>query len=715
MPDRPAPPPAPEVWAGVECSIVRVKDTFHRQLEWNGHLDRDDDLDRIAALGIRAFRQPVLWEAVEPEGLGSADWSWADRRLDQLRRLGVRPIVGLVHHGSGPRDTSLVDPGFAPGLAAFARRVAERYPWVEDYTPVNEPLTTARFSGLYGHWYPHGRDVRTFFLALIHQCRGIALAMSAIREVTPRARLVQTEDLGHVFSTPALAYQARYENQRRWLSFDLLRGRVDRSHPFRDELEGCGIEPEDLDAFVREPCTPDILGINHYLTSDRFLDERIDLYPGHCLGGNGHHTYADVEAVRVREEGIAGPLALLRQAWERYGIPLAVTEAHLGCTREEQLRWLAEVWHAAGAAGAEGIDIRAVTAWAVTGSHDWDSLMTRPSGRYESGVFDLSGAVPRPTALAGLVSELAAGGHGSHPVLRVPGWWHHPGRLAYPPVSAPEGPRCGSFAMRGRVRPILILGSGTALGRAFHKECDRRGFDCRLVRREPLDEERWISLLELLQPWSVIDVQSGRDPDTAAGLAAACEAGGLGCLLFSSDQVFDGEGDPPYRESDPIRPLNQLGRRHADLESHASGRQGVLVIRAGLTFGAAGGGHPLGRCLKSASLGLPFSARDDYSFTTAYLPDIAQVALDLLVDRESGIWHLAGPDVISWYDLARLATEHAGLDVSRIHRPTRDGQARHEVRPRRSALASERGAALPCLNDALRRWLIGPRSVTCTY
>jgi hypothetical protein len=37
-----------------------------------------------------------------------------------------------------------VDPSFATGLAAFALRVAERYPWVDAFTPVNEPLTTAR-------------------------------------------------------------------------------------------------------------------------------------------------------------------------------------------------------------------------------------------------------------------------------------------------------------------------------------------------------------------------------------------------------------------------------------------------------------------------------------------------------------------------------------------------------------------------------------------
>src|SRR5215218_9741125 len=102
--------------------------------------------------------------------------------------VGVRPIAGLVHYVSAPRHTCLSDPAFPEKLASYARAVAERYPWVEDYTPVNEPLTTARFSGLYGHWYPHGRDGRTFARALLNQLRGVVLAMRAVREVSPAAR-----------------------------------------------------------------------------------------------------------------------------------------------------------------------------------------------------------------------------------------------------------------------------------------------------------------------------------------------------------------------------------------------------------------------------------------------------------------------------------------------------------------------------------------------
>ena len=73
-------------------------------------------------------------------------------------------------------------------------------------------------------------DDQTFAHALVNECRATVLAIQAIGAVNPAARLIQTEDLGKAFSTPALAHEAEFQNQRRWLSFDLLCGRVDRDH-----------------------------------------------------------------------------------------------------------------------------------------------------------------------------------------------------------------------------------------------------------------------------------------------------------------------------------------------------------------------------------------------------------------------------------------------------------------------------------------------------
>src|SRR6478736_5125629 len=201
--------PALELWGGVECTINRVGDAWYDQLAYNGHRERiGADLELIAALGIRRLRQSVLWERHPDE---RADWRDADAALWELRRLDVTPIVGLIHHGSGPPGTSLVEDSFVSGLVRHAARVAARYPWVEWYTPVNEPLTTARFSGLYGCWYPHGKDNTTFARAFLNQCRATVLAMEAIRAVNPAAKLVQTEDLGKARSTWPLTYQADFE------------------------------------------------------------------------------------------------------------------------------------------------------------------------------------------------------------------------------------------------------------------------------------------------------------------------------------------------------------------------------------------------------------------------------------------------------------------------------------------------------------------------
>ena len=305
---------------------------------------------------------------------------------------------------------------FPERLAAYARQVAERYPWIDAYTPINEPLTTARFCGLYGHWYPHARSDSTFVRALLQQCRAIVLAMRAVREVNPSAHLVQTDDAGKTFSTRALAYQAQFENDRRWLAWDLLFGVVDRAHPFWRYLRSAGATSGELQWFLDNPCPPDIVGLNYYVTSDRYLDERLELYPRAAAGGNGRDVYVDVEAVRTCR-AISGHRAILHEAWQRYGRPLAITEVHLGSTREEQMRWMLEAWDAAHSARRGGVDVRAVTAWALFGLTDWDSLVTRLDGHYEPGAYDIRGPQPCATALGSLLADLASGRSPTQPVL----------------------------------------------------------------------------------------------------------------------------------------------------------------------------------------------------------------------------------------------------------------------------------------------------------
>lgn len=420
---------APQLWGGVECTVNRVGDRFSNQLERSGHWDREDDLARFAELGLRTLRFPLLWETLARRSHGEVDWKWADRRVTQARELGIRPIAGLLHHGSGPRDTNLLDPAFPEKFARYAAAVARRYPSIDAYTPINEPLTTARFSALYGHWYPHASDDVSFARALLMQTRAIVLAMRAIREVRPDAILVQTEDLGETFSTPALRYQAEFENERRWVTWDLLSGRIGRQHPLWTYLMWAGVSEMELEFFSAEPCPPDIIGVNYYVTSERYLGEDRLAFPSESRGGNGRDCYADIAAARSPMREATGLKKLLLEVKERYAAPIAVTEAHLGCASDEQLRWFMEIWEAARAARNEGADILAVTVWSLLGSFDWHNLVTRHEGHYEPGVFDVSHGEPRPTPLAPMVRRLAAGEEFHHPALATPGWWRRAVRL----------------------------------------------------------------------------------------------------------------------------------------------------------------------------------------------------------------------------------------------------------------------------------------------
>ena len=688
-----------DIWGGIECTLARLRDRVRDQVVETGHRDRPDDLERIAALGIRTLRYPVLWETATPRLSDQPDHAWHDERLTRIRALGLTPVAGLVHHGSGPVGTDLLDADFPHQLARYAASVAVRYPWIDAYTPVNEPLTTARFSCLYGHWHPHAASQDDFLRALVNQCRATVLSMRAIRAVNRGAKLVQTEDLGRVFSTPALSYQAEYENERRWLSFDLLFGRVDRHHPWWRRLRDSGISEGDLGDLLDGDVTPDIVGVNHYLTSERFLDERTDRYPPHLVGGNGRARYADVEAVRIPlGPGSLGPAARLREIWLRYRAPVAVTETHHGSSRDEQLRWLHETWCAAREVRQEGADIRAVTAWSLFGTVDWNSLLTRDLGIYEPGAFDVRGPAPRATALARATRDLARTGSFDHPVLDVPGWWRRPGRLHEPGGAGADDRDREAYS---GARALLVAGPEGALRRALVRVAAGRGLACRILADSSSAQTQ--SLVDASSIWGVLDLVDGDgDPtlpdERLSALVAWCRAAGAPYVQVSSQPVHGVSTEHAVVETDAARPDTQAGQRILEgqmrlLETCPS----ALVLRTGPIFGpweADTVVMPLVAALAAAD---PVPA-DTRLVSLTYLPDLWHVALDLVIDGETGIRHLAGA-AVAWDDLVRMTAGRVGHEA----RTSQTDRLPPAHLP--AALATCRGDLMPPLSSALERFV----------
>jgi len=714
------------LWGGLECTVNRVRDDYFSQMDRNGHAGRLQDIERFASLGIQAIRYPVLWERTAPDGIDKADWSWADERLPALRDLGVNPIVGLIHHGSGPRHTSLVDPAFPDQLAEYAGAVAARYPWVEHYTPVNEICTTARFSGLAGVWYPHGGDEATFIRALLIQCRATVLSMRAIRAVNPHAKLVQTDDLSKTYGTPEMQDIANYFNERRWLAWDLLCGMVDTGHKLWDYLLDSGATADELRWFRDNPCPPDVIGVNYYVTSERWLDHRPERYPEshrHVYRGVAH---ADIEAPRALATPTPGIAPLLMETWERYGIPIAITEAHIDANREDQLRWLVEIWNAALKARQQGADIRAVTVWALLGSFDWNSLVTACHGYYEPGPFDVRSPTPRPTALATLMRELASKRALSNPVLQGEGWWRRPGRFWCKPVATRTA--VADIAVRSQfksapVQPILITGATGTLGAAFKRICEARNLACHALTRQEMDITDPASVdaaIVRFKPWAIINAGGFVRVDEAETdsercmrentlgptvLALACMRHALRFMTFSSDLVFDGAKGAPYVESDATNPLGVYGRSKLDAETRVlDADPQALVIRTSAFFGPWDRHNFVTQALGALANGEPFQAAGDMIVSPTYVPDLVKVALDLMIDRERGIWHLTNGDAVSWAELARRACAAAGMSADGLQEVAADAVDYPAQRPAFSALGSERARLLPSLDDALQRY-----------
>jgi dTDP-4-dehydrorhamnose reductase len=600
----------------------------------------------------------------------------------------VGAIAGLMHHGGCPHGTQLLDPAFPRLFASHARAVAERFPQLDAFTPIDALLATARRCALDGLWPPHHRSDASFVRVLLNLVQATRLAMQAIRSVTAYALLVQTEEIGYTQAPPRVQYQANFENLRRWLALDLLAGRVDARHPMWRALLRHGASPDELMSMVDAPCPPDVIGLNCHVTSERFLDDRLALYPRHLHGGNRRCRYVDMPAVHVHGAQLGGFEARSREASERYGRPLAFTDVRFAGSRDEQLRWLHQAWRAALALRAEGVEVLAVTAGAAFGSIENDELApSEETARYHPGLWDTRGRPPRPTALAALVRALARGSAVEQPVLDGPGWWQRSLRLQHPPHGAMQ-----ALAMAGR--PLLISGAGAALGQVFARVAHLRGLPYRVASRaemDPRDARSVEAALRRWQPWAWVDaagLPGGAEPSSnqasgssdpgadAALLAQACARHGVRLLRFA-------------RDATPLPPLQDDGPQ-------------ALVIHSAALFGLDVSDDFAVRALGALRRGVRFAAAQDESVSPTHAHDLLATALDLLIDGETGSWRLANRGRVSWADFAHMLADAAGLDGALIDAvPARPGA--HSVGS--PALAHDGSMFMPTLQDAVTRCL----------
>lgn len=273
------------------------------------------------------------------------------------------------------------------------------------------------------------------------------------------------------------------------------------------------------------------------------------------------------------------------------------------------------------------------------------------------------------------------------------------------------------------MRPILITGATGTLGRAFARICTERGLAYHLTSRGDLDiadDESVTRALDELEPWLVINAAGYVRVDDAehdlercyrenalgpAALARACAATSVQMVSFSSDLVFDGEKREPYEEHDSPKPLGVYGRTKYEAEQRVlDAHSGALVVRTSAFFGPWDDHNFVTLTLRELGAGRTVRAASDLTVSPTYVPDLVHACLDLAIDGEAGVWHLANRGAMTWAAFAQAAAREHGLDDQLVIPTPCTALGQCAQRPTFCVLGSARGLLLPRLEDALARY-----------
>ena len=274
------------------------------------------------------------------------------------------------------------------------------------------------------------------------------------------------------------------------------------------------------------------------------------------------------------------------------------------------------------------------------------------------------------------------------------------------------------------MRPVLITGASGMLGRAFVTACASRNLACHATSRAELDiadPDAMLRLLDRLEPWLVVNAagyvrvddaedeaeRCHRENTLGAGmLARSTAARAVPLVTFSTDLVFDGRKDTPYLETDAPAPLSVYGRsKHAAEEAVRDAHSDALMIRTSAFFGDDAGNF-VTSTLRQLAAGEKVFAASDTVVSPTYVPDLVHACLDLAIDGERGLWHLANVGATSWAELALTTARCAGYPPTNVIAVPASELPWRARRPVYSALGSSRGALLGTLPEALERHLL---------
>ncbi|MAS35729.1 MAG: dTDP-4-dehydrorhamnose reductase [Anaerolineaceae bacterium] len=199
------------------------------------------------------------------------------------------------------------------------------------------------------------------------------------------------------------------------------------------------------------------------------------------------------------------------------------------------------------------------------------------------------------------------------------------------------------------------------------------------------------------EPEKAIQINGFGAQHVALGAAAI----GAAVVYISSNEVFDGKTDRPYREYDPTCPANPYGYSKwvgEQAVQHTNPRH--YIVRTAWLF-AHGGKNFIHAILNAVAAGKPLRVVTDEVANPTYNDDLAEAITQLIDTERYGIYHLVNDGACSRYDFARYFLDKAGHTDTPITAITSDQWPRASVPP---AYAPMQNMAGQQIGVQLRPW-----------
>lgn len=187
-----------------------------------------------------------------------------------------------------------------------------------------------------------------------------------------------------------------------------------------------------------------------------------------------------------------------------------------------------------------------------------------------------------------------------------------------------------------------------------------------------------------------------------------CDKKNIPMIYFSTDYVFGGEGDKPYKEDDKINPLGYYAVTKYEGEKEVMRLKKYFILRISWVFGKNGNNF-INTMLRLSETHDTLTVVNDQVGSPTYTVDVASVIKQFVRSDKYGVYHVTNEGYVSWADFAREIFKKANKNVKVIDVTTEEYNAK-AMRPKNSRLDKsklrENGfTPLPTWEDALDRYL----------